>query len=195
MSDVTRILLDIEQGDSQAADQLLPLVYAELRKLAAAKLASERAGHTLQPTALVHEAYLRLVEGSSIEGEGIDAESKGWKNRGHFFGAAAEAMRRILVEGARRRSRLKRGGDLERCELEFAEPVSTEPDEEILAIDEALIRFAQEEPEKASLVKLRYFAGLTMAESALAMGISIATAERHWRYARAKLAGYIREGE
>jgi RNA polymerase sigma factor (TIGR02999 family) len=194
MTDVTQLLLAAEQGDPKAADELFPLVYAELRKLAAAKLAMEKPGQTLQATALVHEVYLRLV-GNESKTALEQSPGPHWNSRGHFFGAAAEAMRRILVEGARRRSRLKRGGDRERIEMELAEPIVNEPDEEILAVDEALTKFSLEDPEKASLVKLRYFGGLTMNEAALALGISLATAERHWRYARAKLARYVRDGQ
>lgn len=194
MTDVTQLLLAAEQGDPKAVDELFPLVYSELRKLAAAKLAMEKPGQTLQATALVHEVYLRLVGNAS---QTILEPSSGqfWNSRRHFFGAAAEAMRRILVEGARRRSRLKRGGDRERIELELAEPIVSEPDEEILAVDQALTKFSLEQPEKAALVKLRYFGGLTMNEAALALGISLATAERHWRYARAMLARYVRDGQ
>src|SRR5262249_18018559 len=169
MSDVTRILSAIEQGDSHAAEQLLPLVYDELRKLAAQKLAQEKPGQTLQATALVHDAYLRLVGRE-------DAER--WDNRGHFFAAAAEAMRRILVENARRKGTDKRGGGLVRHELDGLELATPELGEELLALDEALGRLEEKDPVKAQLVKLRHFAGLTIDEAAPALGISIATAHR-----------------
>jgi RNA polymerase sigma factor (TIGR02999 family) len=165
-------------GDPSAAAQLLPLVYSELRQLAAARLAAERPGHTLQPTALVHEAYLRLV--------GFDS-GQPWNGRGHFFAAAAEAMRRILVEQARRKGRLKRGGDCTRVDLP-ADAAADEPAIDVLALDDALTAFAAAHPEKAEVVKLRFFAGMTTAEAAAALGVSTATAERHWRYARAWLA-------
>jgi RNA polymerase sigma factor (TIGR02999 family) len=174
MSEVTRILSAIDQGDPHAAAQLLPLVYDELRKLATQRLAREKPGQTLQATALVHEAYLRLV--------GPDPE-RSWNSRAHFFAAAAEAMRRILIDKARRRRRPKHGGGRQRVELEEAVPLA-EPGEELLALDEALQKFAQKEPAKAELVKLRFFAGLTIPEIAQALGISVATAERHWTYAR-----------
>jgi RNA polymerase sigma factor (TIGR02999 family) len=178
MNDVTRILSAIDGGDPQAAEQLLPLVYDELRNLAAARLAQEKPGQTLQATALVHEAYLRLV--------GAENQQQ-WDSRGHFFAAAAEAMRRILVEQARKKARLKRGGDLQRVahhdsEIVMASPDSTETD--ILALDEALTRLAEQHPEKARLVQLRYFAGLTVDQAAAALGISPATADRQWAYAR-----------
>lgn len=177
MCEVTRILNAIEQGDTQATDELLPLVYEELRLLAAQKLSHEPPGQTLQATALVHEAYLRLV----------GDEPRSWENRGHFFAAAAEAMRRILIERARARLRLKRGGNFQRVDMEGNDPPQEEPPENLLALDEALTRFAQEDPVKAELVKLRYFAGLTISEAAQALGISKATAERYWSYARAWL--------
>jgi RNA polymerase sigma factor (TIGR02999 family) len=178
MSDVTRILSAIEQGDPHAADQLLPLVYDELRQLAVAKFAQEKAGQTLQPTALVHEAYLRLV----------DAEQPPhWNSRGHFFAAAAEAMRRILVERARMRRRLKRGGDRQRLDLDALQLAVPEAADELLALEEALVELARKHPDKAELVKLRYFAGLTVAEAAQALGISTSSADRHWAYARAWL--------
>src|SRR2546425_11042589 len=178
MSEVTRILSAIEQGDPHAAEQLLPLVYEELRKLAAAKLAQEKPGQTLQATALVHEAYLRLVD--------VD-KAQQWNSRGHFFAAAAEAMRRILVEQARRKRRLKRGGDQERLDLEEVEIACAGPADDMLALDDALTRLAQEHPEKAELVKLRYFAGLTVNEAAQVLGVSTSTVDRHWTYARAWL--------
>ncbi len=177
MCKVTRILNAIEQGDTQATDRLLPLVYEELRLLAAQRLSHEPPGQTLQATALVHEAYLRLV----------GDEPRSWENRGHFFAAAAEAMRRILVERARARLRLKRGGNLQRVAMEGDDLPKGEPPETLLALDEALARFAEEDPVKAELVKLRYFAGLTIPQTAEALGISKATAERYWSYARAWL--------
>jgi RNA polymerase sigma factor (TIGR02999 family) len=184
MSDVTRILSQIESGDPKAAELLLPVVYEELRKLAARKLASESAGQTLQPTALVHEAYLRLVGNQSNEG-GQAAEK--WDSRGHFFAAAAEAMRRILVENARRKKRHKHGGGYQRVELDEQDiPVETPP-EEILALDEALTQLAAEDPVAAQVVHLHYFAGVPMAEAAEILGISRATAYRQWDYARAWL--------
>jgi RNA polymerase sigma factor (TIGR02999 family) len=178
MSEVTRILTAIEQGDPHAAEQLLPLVYGELRKLASQKMAHEASGQTLQATALVHEAYLRLVD--------VD-KAQHWNSRGHFFAAAAEAMRRILVEQARRKGRLKRGGARERVALEEMEIVLEGPADDIVALDDALSRRAQKHPQKAELVKLRYFAGLTVAEAAKMLGISTSTADRHWTYARAWL--------
>ena len=175
MSDVTRILSAIHDGDCQAADRLLPLVYDELRKLASQRLAQAKPCQTLQATALVHEAYLRLVGGQS---------DQNWNSRGHFFAAAAEAMRRILVDQARRKSRLKRGGDRHRVELDSACLVSRQPSPDLVALDEALTKLAASEPAKAELVKLRYFAGLTMLEAAAVLGISLATAERYWTFAR-----------
>ena len=177
-SDVTRILSDIEQGDPSAAEQLLPLVYKELRKLAAEWLAHEKPGQTLQATDLVHEAYLRLVDVETAQH---------WNSRGHFFAAAAEAMRRILVESARRKNRLKHGGDHRRVDLESSCLVSAAPSLDLLALDEALSRLADSEPAKAELVKLRYFAGLTMPEAAAALDISLATAERYWTFAKSWL--------
>lgn len=178
MNDVTRILCEIEQGDPSAAEQLLPLVYDELRKLAAAKLAQEKPGQTLQATALVHEAYIRLV----------DAEkAQHWNSRGHFFGAAAEAMRRILVNRARDKGRLKRGGDFQRIDLEKIELAADAPDEHLLAIDDAIEALETESPECVQVVKVRFFAGLSIEETAAAMGISPSTAKRHWAYARAWL--------
>jgi len=185
MSDVTRILSQIEQGDPQAAEKLLPLVYEELRKLAAAKLAQEKPGQTLQATALVHDAYVRLVGNQETGDKG--RESVKWNSRGHFFGAAAEAMRRILVESTRRKGRLKRGGQQQRVDLDSACAITESPSPNLLAIDEALSRLAAAEPQKAELVKLRYFAGLTMPEAAHALGISLATAERHWTFAKSWL--------
>jgi RNA polymerase sigma factor (TIGR02999 family) len=178
MSDVTRILSAIEQGDPSAAEQLLPLVYDELRQLAAAKLAQERAGQTLQPTALVHEAYLRLVGGG---------EELHWDSRGHFFAAAAEAMRRILVESARRKARVKHGGNRPRVPLEDQDVPVRPPPEEILALDEALTRLTEEDAAAAQVVQLHFFAGLSIEEAAAALGVARATAYRHWAYARAWL--------
>ncbi len=189
MSDVTRILSAIEHGDPTAAEQLLPLVYDELRQLAAQKLAQEKPGQTLQATALVHEAYLRLVASSGQESG--EAEPH-WNSRGHFFAAAAEAMRRILVENARRKGRRKRGGDWRRCDIQVNEPAAAGPDVDILAFDEALTQMAKEHPDKVELVKLRYFTGMTLAEAASTLGISTATADRRWRYARAWLARQLR---
>ena len=182
MSDVTHILGRIEDGDGQAAEKLLPLVYDELRKLAAAKMAKEDPGQTLQATALVHEAYIRLVD--------VD-KPQHWNSRGHFFGAAAEAMRRILIDHARRKKRPKHGGALQRVELEDAVCLGCIPDDDLLALDEALTKLALQEPAKAELVKLRYFAGLSLDEAAEALGISRATAKRHWTYARAWLYAEI----
>jgi RNA polymerase sigma factor (TIGR02999 family) len=186
MNDVTRILSAIEQGDPQAAEQLLPLVYDELRKLAAQKLAQERPGQTLEATALVHEAYIRLV---GDEKHKPDAPAREWNSRGHFFAAAAEAMRRILVESARRKHSLKRGGDLARRDADPDDlPVAAPGDPlEVLAIHEALDRLARKSPRKAELVKLRYFLGCTMAETAQILGIAPATAEEDWTYAKAWL--------
>ena len=176
MSEVTRILSAIEQGDPQAASQLLPLVYDELRKLAAHRLAHQAPGQTLQPTALVHEAYLRLVG----DIEGID-----WDSRGHFFAAAAEAMRRILVENARRKGRRKRGGGLTRIDLDAAEPLAApEIREDLLALDEALTKLTSVDPQAAQLVQLRYFAGLSIPEAAKALGVSPRSADRLWAFAR-----------
>ncbi len=185
MSEVTRILSAIEQGDPHAAEQLLPLVYDELRKLATERMVQENPGQTLQATALVHEAYLRLV----------DAEkTQKWNGRAHFFGAAAEAMRRILVENARRKGRQKRGGHWQRHDVQLNEPTLDNPDSDILAIDEALTQLSRDHPEHAELVRLRYFAGLTLDEAAVALGISSATADRRWRYARAWLARRLDRG-
>jgi RNA polymerase sigma factor (TIGR02999 family) len=178
MSDVTHILSAIEQGDPRAAEQLLPLVYDELRKLAAHKLAQERPGQTLEATALVHEAYLRLVD---------TEQARHWNSRGHFFAAAAEAMRRILVEQARRKNRLRHGRGHQRVDLDSGCRVSAAPSLDLLALDEALSRLAATEPAKAELVKLRFFAGLTMPEAAAALGVSLATAERHWTFAKSWL--------
>jgi len=202
MSDVTLILSQIESGDPSAAEQLLPLVYRELRRLASRKMASERSDHSIQTTALVHEAYIRLV----------DVETpRHWKGRGHFFAAAAEAMRRILIESARRRSALKRGSKLRRVPLDSIEVgrievadfdvggfevvgldvCSAESDGKVLALDAALSRLTKHDPSKAKLVELRYFGGLTIDEAAEALGISTATANRYWAYARAWLQAEI----
>src|SRR5437016_4136983 len=186
MTEVTRILSALEQGDAQAAEQLLPLVYDELRRLAAQNLAREKPGQTLTATALVHEAYLRLV--------GTGDEPR-WESRSHFYVAAAEAMRRILVENARRKRSLKRGGDLARQELVEAELAAPEPREDLLALDEALDRLTAKDPTKAELVKLRYFAGLTGEQAARALGISRATADRYWAYARAWLHRELTRGD
>src|SRR5215468_9161202 len=179
MSEVTQILHAIADGDPHAASQLLPLVYDELRKLAAHRLAHQTPGQTLQPTALVHEAYLRLVG---------DPGDQDWDSRGHFFAAAAEAMRRILVENARRKGRRKRGGGLTRRDLDIAEEAAVpEVREDLLALDEALTRLAAVNPQAAELVQLRYFAGLSIPEAAQALGISSRSADRLWAYARAWL--------
>jgi RNA polymerase sigma factor (TIGR02999 family) len=186
MSDVTQILSQIEQGDPSAAEQLLPLVYGELRKLAAAKLAQEKPGQTLQATALVHEAYLRLVDAENLDE---------WKSRGHFFGAAAEAMRRILVDNARRRQRPKHGGDRNRVDLETSLVMTSDRADQLLALEEALQKLAAESPEKAELVKLRYFAGLSHQEAAKALGVSRATADRYWAYAKVYLHCEMEDAE
>jgi len=195
MSDVTRVLSAIEAGDAQAAAQLLPLVYDELRKLAAQKLAHERPGQTLDATALVHEAYLRLVAGSQPSDPQDPDPSSGsrpdarlnFSDRRHFFLAAAEAMRRILVENARRKKSLKRGGDRQRDHLFEDQFVAAVPDEELVALDEALDRFAREQPRMAELVKLRFFAGLTLEQAAEALAVSVRTAKRDWTFSRAWL--------
>lgn len=181
MNEMTRILLAIERDDPRAAGQLLPLVYDELRKLAARKLAQENPGQTLQATALVHDAYLRLVGDQQFD------------SRGHFFAAAAEAMRRILVERARRKNRLKHGGGRRRVDLDAAGSLAEDPGEDLEALDEALTKLAAEDPGKAELVKLRFFAGLTMPEIAGVMNISLATAERHWTYARTWLYAELKD--
>jgi RNA polymerase sigma factor (TIGR02999 family) len=181
MSEVTRILSQIELGDPAAAQELLPIVYDELRRLAAAKLAQEKPGQTLNATALVHEAYLRLVGDYAFA------------DRRHFFRVAAEAMRRILIDRARRKMRIRHGGDRERVPLSDVELAAESPCEQLLALDEALERFSALEPAKAELVKLRYFAGLSEEEAAAALGISRATASRHWNYARAWLISAVEE--
>lgn len=177
-NDVTQLLHAIEQGDTLASQQLLPLVYDELRKLAAQKLAQETPGHTLQPTALVHEAYLRLVQQN---------HPAPWNSQGHFFAAAAEAMRRILIERARRKQRLRHGGGRQRLDLDQLEVGNPEASAELLALDEALERLAREEPIVAEVVKLRFYAGLLLEQTAAALRISTRTAKRHWAYARAWL--------
>ena len=177
MREVTRILSAIEQGDPSASEQLLPLVYDELRKLAAASMAREPAGQTLQPTALVHEAYLRLVGG----------EDREWDSRGHFFAAAAEAMRRIVVESARRKKRAKHGGGRQRVEIELTDLPTRQLPDDLIALDEALGRLEQLDPVKARLVTLRYFAGMTIEQAAGALNISRVTAHRYWTFARAWL--------
>jgi RNA polymerase sigma factor (TIGR02999 family) len=178
MSDVTRILSAIDHGDPHAAAQLLPLVYEELRRLAAQRLAQEKPGQTLQPTALVHEAYLRLVGGEPAQP---------WNSRGHFFAAAAEAMRRILVDNARRKRSRKHGGGRKRLDLAEADPGYLGNDDQILEIDDALERLAAEDPHAARLVQLRYFGGLSVEEAAELLGIARSTAYEHWAYARASL--------
>jgi RNA polymerase sigma factor (TIGR02999 family) len=178
MSDVTAILSQIEQGDPHAAEKLLPLVYDELRKLAAARMASEAPGQTLQATALVHEAYVRLVGGNAAQR---------WDGRGHFFAAAAEAMRRVLVDQARHKGRLKHGGEMARRELDENALQTSAPPDEILAVDEALDKLAAANDQAAQLVKLRYFAGVTIPEAAEALGVSARKANQIWAYARAWL--------
>jgi RNA polymerase sigma factor (TIGR02999 family) len=184
MHDVTCILCAMEKGDPLAAEQLLPLVYEELRRLAIEKMSQERPGQTLQATALVHEAYLRLVD---------QKVAQNWDSRGHFFAAAAEAMRRILVEQARRKQRLKHGGAMQRVDLATADAGSDESAVDLLALNEAILRLADIEPAKAELVKLRFFTGMTMPEAASALGISLATAERHWTFAKTWLFAELSE--
>jgi RNA polymerase sigma factor (TIGR02999 family) len=179
MTDVTQILSQIESGDPSAAEKLLPLVYEELRKLAAVRLSQEKPGQTLQATALVHEAYLRLV--------GSNGSENTWDSRGHFFAAAAEAMRRILVDNARTKESLRRGGSATRLPLEQLQPSAIVADENLLALDDALVRLEQLDKTKADLVKLRYFGGLTIPQAAKAIGVSTTTANRYWAYARAWL--------
>ena len=182
MADVTQILNAIEEGDPHAAEQLLPLVYAELRKLAAEKMVQEKPGHTLQATALVHEAYLRLVD---------TEQAQRWNSRRHFFAAAAEAMRRILIGNARRKHAQKRGGHAKRVDLDDIELAERPAGGKLLALEDALVRLADKDPVKGELVKLRYFAGLTNQEAAAILGISTATADRYWAYARAWLQNEI----
>jgi RNA polymerase sigma factor (TIGR02999 family) len=183
MSEVTRILDQMHQGDSRAAEQLLPLVYEELRKLAAARVAQEKPGQTLQATALVHEAYLRLVASAERE----QGEGDHWDGRGHFFAAAAEAMRRILIDRARHKRSRKAGGDLRRVDLVDVDPAADEPAIDLIALDEALQKLERKDKRKADVVKLRFFAGLTAAQAADALGISTATADNDWYYARSWL--------
>jgi len=183
-ADVTQLLNAIEHGDPEAAAQLLPLVYEELRKLAAAKMARERPGQTLQATALVHEAWLRLA----------GTEQKRWDNRRHFFAAAAEAMRRILVEKARRRQRIRHGGGMERVELDGIEIPASAREDQLIAVDDALAKLEREDPQKAEVVKLRYFVGMTNEETAETLGLSVATVERYWSFAKAWLFKEIQLG-
>ena len=182
MNDITQVLQAVNRGERGASEELLPLVYDELRRVAAARMAQEAAGQTLQPTALVHEAWLRLV------GEG----DRTWQNRAHFFGAAAEAMRRILIEIARRKSRLKRGGHQERVNLDELELATTTPDDKVLLIDEAIERLQLEDPEKARIVVMKFFGGLTNEEVAESLGVTKRTVERHWAFAKAWLYRSIR---
>lgn len=186
MNDVTRILTAIEQGDRHAAEQLLPVVYDELRRLAAQKLSQEKPGQTLEATGLVHEAYLRLVGGNA---------NRRWDNQGHFFAAAAEAMRRILVDNARRKLRDKHGGGMVRQDVDELQLTAPALGEDLLALDEALNKLAEHDPIKAELVKLRHFAGLSVDQAAEALGISAATADRYWAYARAWLRTEINGDE
>jgi RNA polymerase sigma factor (TIGR02999 family) len=177
MSDITLMLQAVARGERQASSDLLPLVYEELRRLATARMAREASGHTLQPTALVHEAWLRLV------GDG----DRNWENRAHFFGAAAEAMRRILIENARRKSRLKRGGDQARVDIADVELATTTPDDKVLLIDEALEKLQSEDPDKAKIVVLKFFGGLTNQEVAQTLNVTERTVERQWAFAKAWL--------
>ena len=177
MADLTQILQAVEKGEETSSERLLPLVYDELRRLAAVKMASERGNQTLQPTALVHEAWLRLTTPGEVR----------WENRGHFFSAAAEAMRRILIENARRKQAVKRGGGWERLDLDHVEIATQTTDEAVLAIDEALEKLAYEDAKAAELVKLRFFGGLTLEEAGQALGLSERTARRYWAFARAWL--------
>jgi RNA polymerase sigma factor (TIGR02999 family) len=187
MSEITRILDAVNSGEAEAAEQLLPLAYKELRAIAAHKMVSERDGHTLQPTALVHEAYLRLL--------GNDGENRSWDSRGHFFTAAAEAMRRILIESARKKNRIKRGGEAHRTTYDESKLEFAAPKDEILDVDEALRKLEIENPEFAKVVKLRYFAGLTVAETASALGVSESTVQRTWNSARAWLYREISDSD
>jgi RNA polymerase sigma factor (TIGR02999 family) len=185
MSEVTRILDAIGNGDPKASNELLPMVYEELRRLAAHKMANEALGQTLQPTALVHEAWLRLIGGENVK----------WDGRAHFFGAAAEAMRRILIDNARRKQALRHGGDQRRLDIEEIEIAAMPQGDQLLALDEALERLASHNSRKAELVKLRYFAGLTIGEAAELLQISEPTAKRDWKYARAWLYNEIKRGD
>lgn len=185
MSKATRLIAEAQQGDQRAAEELLTLLYDELRRLAASKLARERPGQTLQATALVHEAYLRLIGDESIR----------WENRGHFFAAAATAMWRILVEAARRKAQIKHGGGLKRRELDEADRIMLPEPVDVLALNEALEKLAAEDPVEADLVKLRFFSGLTVEEAGEVLGISRTTAHRRWRFARAWLLNEIRKGD
>jgi len=196
MSDVTRILAQIESGNRLAAEQLLPLVYDELRKLAAAKLIHEKPGQTLQATALVHEAYLRLVSSPASEGREAPGDSvAAWNSRGHFFGAAAEAMRRILVEQARRKCGPKQGGHWQRQEVPLDAVGPTAAPEQVLDVDEALKKLSEENQPVARLVELRYFGGLSLEEAAIALDVSTRTARRYWVYAKAWLMEELRDSE
>jgi RNA polymerase sigma factor (TIGR02999 family) len=195
MADLTRVLDAAARGDAHAAAQLLPLIYGELRQLAARCMAHEHPGNTLQPTALVHEAYLRLVGTQGQEAGAEPATPSDWKSRGHFFAAAAEAMRRILIENARRKKRHRHGGGRRRVELDGQDLVAERPAEELLALDEALTNLAAEDPEAAQVVKLRFYAGLSIEEAADALGISRAGAYRHWTYARAWLRSALGDDE
>jgi RNA polymerase sigma factor (TIGR02999 family) len=182
---VTTLLNEAGAGDGRAAAELLPLVYEQLRALAGRKMCSERSDQTLQATALVHEAYLRLVDTTKVQL---------WESRWHFFAAAAESMRRILVDHARRRGRIKRGGEMHRVDLDNIELTVNDPPDELIALDEALSRLAETHPQKAQLVNLRYFGGLTHEEAAQALGVSVSTADRHWAYARAWLYRHMSAG-
>ncbi len=182
-AEITRVLQAVGRGDRQAAEDLLPLLYDELRRLAGSKLAHEPPGQTLQPTALVHEAYLRLV----------GTENPGWENRGHFFAAAAQAMRRILVEAARKKARHKRGGDRRRVDLEAADMAIEPPGEDLVALDEALKRMEADDPRQGQIVNMRYFAGLTNEETATALSVSVSTVESEWRYIRRRLFNELSE--
>lgn len=185
MNDVTRILSAIERGDAKASDELLPLVYGELRKLAAAKMANESPAHTLQPTALVHEAWLRLAGG----------QGQKWDSRAHFFGAAAEAMRRILIDSARRKKALRHGAGQQRLDIDEVDIAAAGNDDELLAVNESLDKLAALDKQKAELVKLRYFVGMTIEEAAEVLGISEPTAKRWWAYARAWLYAEIQQNQ
>lgn len=182
MNEVTQILNRIQSGDANASANLLPLVYEELRKLATARMGKEKPGQTLQATALVHEAYVRLVG---------DGSSDSWSNRGHFFGAAAEAMRRILVEQARKKMRIRHGGEFDRVDLDSGAAMVDAPNDDILDLHEALTKLEEADSARAELIKLRYFAGLTVSQAAEAMGISVTTAERYWRFGKAWLLAEI----